>query len=137
MAKNSLIDLANYARQSAQVDSPAHFLLGRSGTPLNKELFQLGLLQRIANALEGNEGSSLTARLTISPIYAEEFRDLVGDRLDGRPLPLAIVGWYLQDELTLEVSLSYEDGEALFFLGRYWEFFTTQQLREGGQPHDQ
>jgi len=134
---NLLTDLAAYSRQQLQVGTPPHSIYTRDGSKPSHDIIQLSLLARIANALEGNEGT-LTARLRINVHQADDFRDLVED-LDGRPEPLAITGWRLVadsqlDDTRLEVSLSYEDGQMLYVLGRYWESFTLGQLtQEGGQ----
>lgn len=129
--ESGLTPLAELSRQPIEVGSTGYFLFNRKGHKLQPELVQLSLLTRIANILEGHEGT-LTARVDILLDEADDFRDLVYD-LTNRPEPLTIVGWRLLGESSaLEVSLSYTDGQALFLLGRRWQEFIAQRSQAGG-----
>jgi hypothetical protein len=131
--RSLLTNLADYSRQLLQVGTPPMTIFTAGGARPSQDIIQLSLLARIANALEGNEGQ-LTARLTIDPNLADDFRNMVGDKLDGRPMALAITRWKFNNEFGVEVALAYEEGEVLFLLGRYWEFVTTNAT-ERSQGH--
>lgn len=125
-----LTNLADYSRQLLQVGTPPLNLYTANGAKPSQDIVQLSLLARIAEALETRPALP-TAVLPIQPKYTEAFRGLVADLFADRAGDLRIEAWHLLDAHTLHVTLAYERGESLFYLGRYWEQLMKEVATEG------
>ena len=129
-----LTNLADYSRQLLQVGTPPVNIYTATGARPSQDIIQLSLLARIAEALEGRRQLP-TAVLPIQPRYADEFRDLVADVFADRAGDVRIEAWHLLDEHTLHVTLAYERGETLFYIGRYWEKLMAEPAVEGSRDN--
>jgi len=127
-----LTNLADYSRQLLQVGTPPVNIYTAAGARPSQDIVQLSLLARIADALEARPQLP-TAVLTIQPRYADEFRELATEIFINRKDEVSITAWQLQDSHTLHVTLAYERGETLFFIGRYWENIMHEAMMERSQ----
>lgn len=129
-----LTNLADYSRQLLQVGTPPVNIYTATGTKPSQDMIQLSLLARIANALESSQ-PTLTAVLAIQPRHADTFRELVYDVFASRAGDMGIVAWHLVDEHTLHVTLAYERGESVYYIGRYWEKIVGGLVMKGDQSN--
>lgn len=131
---DNLTNLADYSRQVLQVGTPPLNIYTEGGARPSQDIIQLSLLARIAEALEDGRIQLPTAVFPIQPRHADEFITLLNDLVADRPGRIYIVAWHLKDEYTVDVTLAYERGESLIYLGRYWE---QQRAEELAAPADE
>jgi len=131
-----LTPLADYSRQALQVGTPPGFVFDANGRPANKDLLQLSLQLRIAEALERVQlhptNKWLTTQVPIgSPKHEAYFRQLVAETAAEWNTKLLVVCVKRGvSEQTLVAELLYLDGAALFRLGKMWDSYLAE---EGGQ----